>query len=172
MSLLLQSIANDEDHRRLRRIQAHAFSNKALIVHEDALKHYTSLFISRLREQTEQGCVVNLIHWLNLLTTDVIGELTFGESLGGLASSRVHPWLDSVFGTIKMSAFTRELGAWPACIKRFALLFVSKQKDEHMKVAMFGIEAAKRRMETITDKPDFMSHILKHNNGEQQCVYP
>ncbi|KAF2182923.1 isotrichodermin C-15 hydroxylase [Zopfia rhizophila CBS 207.26] len=166
------STANDADHRRLRRIQAHAFSEKALSLQEDYLRQYTSLFISRLREQTDKpgGGAINIARWLNFLTTDIIGELTFAESFGGLEKGQLHPWLESIFWTLKAFTFIRELNRWPSLVKRALFACIPKGMIKHQQASMaFGAEAAKRRMEMQTDRNDFMSYILKQE-GEKRMT--
>ncbi|CZR55374.1 uncharacterized protein PAC_05261 [Phialocephala subalpina] len=45
--------ANEADHRRLRRLQSHAFSEKALSAQEDIILSFTRQFIEQLRHRAE-----------------------------------------------------------------------------------------------------------------------
>jgi cytochrome P450 len=45
--------ANEEDHRRMRRLQAHAFSDRALSTQESILQDYVQQFIDGLKKEAE-----------------------------------------------------------------------------------------------------------------------
>ncbi|KAF4878119.1 Cytochrome P450 monooxygenase aclL [Colletotrichum siamense] len=168
------STAKDADHRRLRRIQAHAFSEKALSLQEGFLKQYTTMFTSRLHESISQpgGDIINITRWLNLLTTDIIGELTFAESFEGLSKNRLHPWLETVFLTLKAFTFIRELTRLPPIFMRITMACIPAKMLKHQRAAVaFGAKAAKRRIELGTERPDFMSYILRQT-GEQRMTEP
>ncbi|KAH8894276.1 isotrichodermin C-15 hydroxylase [Thozetella sp. PMI_491] len=164
------STADDANHRRLRRLQAHAFSEKALAMQESYLQQHTDQLISRLRHEAHQSKgVVDFVKWVNLLTTDLIGDLSFGESFGGLNSGKLHPWLEDLFTTLKTFTFIREILRLPSFIVNFAMACIPKEMLEHRKEAVsFGAEAAHRRIARGSDKPDFMSYILKHEGDESR----
>ncbi|OJJ66144.1 hypothetical protein ASPBRDRAFT_666479 [Aspergillus brasiliensis CBS 101740] len=167
------SSAGDADHRRLRRILGHAFSGRAVTLQEKYLRQYIALFIARLRQQTNQTLngrragVVNLTHWLNLLTTDIIGELTFGKAFGGLEDGELHPWLNQLFWVFKTSSFIREINRWSTLVTK-ALFYCTPRKvfQRQHAVTLFCQEARARRVQLGTGRPDFMSEMLE--NAENQ----
>ncbi|KAI0424468.1 isotrichodermin C-15 hydroxylase [Xylaria sp. FL1042] len=160
------STASDEDHRRLRRTQAHAFSEKAIMVQEQYLQQYTEQLMKCLRDQSSQNNgAVDLAKWVNFLTTDVIGDLSFGKSFRGLDTGKLHPWLDALFTTLKTFTFIREILRLPSPIINAALACIPQKMMDHQKEAVsFGAEAVRRRIAQETDRPDFMSYMIKHNN--------
>lgn len=100
--------------------------------------------------------------WVNFLTTDLIGDLSFGESFGGLDEGKPHPWLENIFTTLKTFTFMREIIRLPRPFVNAAMACIPKSMIKHRKEALsFGAEAAARRMALGTDRPYFMSHILK-----------
>jgi hypothetical protein len=106
--VILQLTANGEEHRRLRRLLAHAFSDRALRVQEACLQGYVDLFISQLRKTaaTDNG-VVNMVHWFNFTTFDIIGDLAFGDSFSLLKGGEWNRYLSSIFGLLEYNAFHR-----------------------------------------------------------------
>ena len=114
-----EALADDENHRRLRRISAPGFSEKSVALQEDYLERHTTLSISRVREESSREGKVDFVYWINALTTDIIGELAFGQSFGGLESGKTHPWLHAVFGGIKIGFLVGELPSW---MVKFAIL--------------------------------------------------
>ncbi|KAK4211983.1 cytochrome P450 [Rhypophila decipiens] len=76
--------ANDEHHRRHRRLLGFAFSEKALRGQEDLIQYYIYILIRKLAESASQYGQADLHQWINFVTFDLICELSFGESLGNL----------------------------------------------------------------------------------------
>ncbi|KAJ2984707.1 hypothetical protein NUW58_g5919 [Xylaria curta] len=129
---------------------------------------YIKKFIASLRKEARRNNqIVDISQWVNILATDVIGDLTFGESFGGLDSGLLHPWLQALFTTTKAYTFTREILRLPTPFIKAAMACIPKKMREHQEGALaFGAEAARRRLAQTTDRPDFMSYILRHNGDE------
>ncbi|KAI1487795.1 isotrichodermin C-15 hydroxylase [Biscogniauxia mediterranea] len=168
--------AGDEDHRRLRRITAPAFSDKAIAQQEEYLQQYTSAFVARLRALSSLSSssspphVVDVVHWLNLLTTDIIGELAFGENFGGLQNGAVHPWLRSVFASIKTITLVAELRRAFPWVAQLLLgpALRWRVRGAREQLVGFADEAVRRRlaMGADTQRPDLMSYMLPHRGRD------
>ena len=133
---------------------------------ESFLQKYTDQYISCLRRES-QRCkgVVDIVKWVNFLTTDLIGDLSFSESFGGLDTGALHPWLQSTFTTLKAFTFIREILLLPSWMTNAAMACIPKHMLEHQRSAVaFGAEAAQRRISRGSDQPDFLSYILKHSS--------
>lgn len=128
------------------------------------LQQYTDQLISSLCGECDKANgVVDIVKWVNFLTTDLIGDLSFGEPFGGLATGKLHPWLETLFTTLKTFAFMREILQFPSYMIYTAMACIPKDMIAHRREATsFGADAAKRRIARGSDKPDFMSYILKH----------
>ncbi|KAF4953939.1 hypothetical protein FSARC_12295 [Fusarium sarcochroum] len=156
--------ANNDDHRRMRRLLSHAFSEKALRSQEDIMDHYVSLFIRQLKDRSRQGSVVDIVRWFNFATFDLIGDLAFGQPFGCLESGGYHPWVSMIFEGVKALPFRQAMIrcglkplAWflvPAHLKR--------SSEEHAKLSR---ETVMKRLDSQnTSREDFMSYILRHND--------
>lgn len=73
--------ADDNGHRRMRRLQNPAFSDKALRAQERVLRGYTDLLIHKLHGLSldPEQKAVDLVAWYSFTTFDIIGDLAFGE---------------------------------------------------------------------------------------------
>lgn len=40
-------------------------------------------------------------HWMNAITFDITGDLTFGEPFGALSADANHPWIEHLFDGLK-----------------------------------------------------------------------
>jgi cytochrome P450 len=161
--LIVKSItANDEDHRRFRRLQSHAFSEKALSAQEGYLQQYVRTFISGLHDQinSENKGVVTISDWFNFTTFDLIGDLTFGHSFGCTESGKLHPWVAVTFDYIKAMEYNRISRIFPA-VAFIASLFVPKSlKETVVNHAAWSAERTQERLKIKTDRKDFMSYML------------
>lgn len=159
--------ANNEDHKRMRRLLSHAFSEKALRNQEDVMKRYTDLFIEKLTAKARDGSIIDIVRWFNFVTFDLIGDLAFGEPFGCLESGCYHPWVRMIFETVKISPFAKlaeRLG-----VASLAGLFVptelKRSFDEHFQLSK---QTVMRRLDTQnTEREDFMSYILRHNDTKK-----
>lgn len=161
--------ANDEDHRRHRRILGYAFSDKALRGQEPVVQQYIDLMIKKLTQRAVEYGMADLTQWLNFVTFDLIGDLSFGESLGNLERGEYHPWVSVLFESVKLMAFSQAIQRHPT-LGAFVMWFVPAKfkhaRLEHWRLA--NRMARKRLASGDAWRDDFMSHILAHNeDGEK-----
>jgi len=157
--------ANDEIHTRHRRLIAHAFSAKALEDQLPLIMSYVDLLIQRLRENAARP--QDMVAWYIWTTFDIISDLTFGESFGGLQDQRWHPWVETIVegleaaGTI--TAFGRYGLAW---VYRFLIPKAMLAKFDAL--FTYTKEKVASRMERGTQRPDFMSYVMRNDKDGQQ----
>lgn len=133
---------------------------------EPYIKYHIEKFVTRVKEQSlEHDGVVDFTEWVNYLVTDIIGDLAFGESFGGLDSGKLHPWLTSLFKKLKMFTLMKEIRQLSRFLVKFAKACIPRTSwiRDGKGALSFGAEATKRRMALNTDRRDLMSYILRHN---------
>jgi cytochrome P450 len=119
--------ADDAGHARYRRLLAHAFSDKALRSQEPLLLGYVDLLIKRLYKTGDGGNnQLDMVKWYNFTTFDLIGELSFGESFHGLDNSAYHPWVNTMFGGIKINSYFNAMKRFPGA-EKLLVPFVPKK---------------------------------------------
>ena len=105
--------------------------------------------------------------WYTFTTFDVIGDLSFGEPFGCLASSAAHPWVNSLHrllrGTFILVSIQR------VGLARFMRLLVPKsimaQRAAHFAYAHAAVGKRLDRGSRDDGHRDFVSHMLK--KGEE-----
>ncbi|TGO86082.1 hypothetical protein BPOR_0337g00070 [Botrytis porri] len=158
--------ADEENHRRFRRLQSHIFSDKALTSQEPLIQDYARQFISGLVKFSSLASdkSINIGQWYNFATFDLIGDLAFGEPFDCVKTGETNTWIDLIFQIFEINNFAKEARKYPI-LGAIALLFVPKDKinifAHHSQLAR---EKAFRRLDTPRDVPDFMSYIIKHND--------
>ncbi|RSM17484.1 hypothetical protein CDV31_003734 [Fusarium ambrosium] len=155
--------ANHEDHKRFRRLLSHAFSEKALRSQEGILNLYIDKFIKRLTQKAHDGAAIDIVSWYNFATFDLIGDLSFGEPFGCLDSGGYHPWVRLVFQHVKAIPYRQvaqylNMGSLIPYLTPKHLIKASKQ---HLELSR---ETAMKRVASTTDRADFISYILRHND--------
>ncbi|KAL2832738.1 cytochrome P450 [Aspergillus pseudoustus] len=82
-----------DEHRRIRRAYAPAFSKRALAEQEPLFQRYADALVTRGMET--QGNVANVSELFAHTFFDIIGHLNYGESLGVLEKGTNRSWADS-----------------------------------------------------------------------------
>jgi cytochrome P450 len=86
------SVGTDVDfHRRHRRLLSGPLSETSLKTVEPIVTRNIDLCVQKMAEEMDKRGAVDVFKWFLFLTTDVIGELTFGESFRMLEQGKV--WL-------------------------------------------------------------------------------
>ncbi|KAL8935078.1 MAG: hypothetical protein Q9211_004890 [Gyalolechia sp. 1 TL-2023] len=159
-----------EDHTRQRRVLSHAFSERALRAQEDILQRYTDLLVAKLHEVISRAEIasvtLDMSKWYNYTTFDTIGDLCYNDPFHSLENSADHPWVDAVFAGLKsrvISTAFHHFPPMPALVKYVMPHSISEKAKRHF---MFSREKIARRIETKTNRPDFMTYILGNNEGE------
>ncbi|KAI9717576.1 MAG: hypothetical protein M1828_007137 [Chrysothrix sp. TS-e1954] len=155
---------SEADHSRMRRLLAHAFSDKALREQEPLIKSYVDLLMQRLREQPRDR-YVNMVRWLSYTTFDIVAHLSFGESFHCLHENTYDPWVTATFDGMKfglMLGVTR----WFPPFEKVIQQFVPKSMQEaRVKNYQNTVEKVTRRIDSgDPENPDFMSYIMKYND--------
>ncbi|KAJ5720735.1 Cytochrome monooxygenase lcsI [Penicillium malachiteum] len=157
--------SNDEDHARGRGLLSHAFSEKSLREQEELIQSYADLLVSRLNEEmlTSRN-IFDLSRWYNYTTFDIIGDLAYGEPFDCLKNSEYHPWVSMVSRTSKGSALLRAASLYPwlaPVVKASLPQETMRLRREHMEL---NAQKAQRRLDRKTDRPDFMTAVLKNEH--------
>ena len=156
-------VSRQEDHRRIRRLLAHAFSDKALQEQESIIKSYVDLLITRLKQH--QGQIIDMCRWYNFTTFDLIGDLAFGDSFQCLATEALHPWVFMIFKMIKVVSIFRFFTEYPFLQPLLNILITKKQdQDRKDHLAFVRNKAMSRVRAGESQRKDFMTYILRHND--------
>jgi len=159
---------SDADHSRMRRLLAHAFSEKALREQEPLITSYIDLLIGKLHQQirSPNKGKVDIVRWYNYTTFDIIGDLAFGEPFDCLKNEEYHSWVAQIFQSVKFGAFLQATRRFPPLTKALGYVLPRSLKEQRMKhMANNKAKVDKRlKLGREVDRPDFISYILRHND--------
>jgi cytochrome P450 len=164
-------VANDDDHRRFRRLQSHAFSEKALLTQQDVINVHLDKFIRQLRNRAANSShlrtveghsgIVNVVRWLNCLMFDTIGDLAFGSSFNSLDAGGDR-YMDVIFSLIKAGNYLRAARRFVPFVQQLLTIFwIPKKLLEDQKFLRKVSDArVKERLEAGTERGDFSNCLF------------
>ncbi|KAL0257660.1 hypothetical protein SLS55_006823 [Diplodia seriata] len=175
----LQTEHDDAKHGQVRRIFANAFSHKALVEQEPLIRQYAEQLAS---EAVIEACTqppasptFDLVTLYNCTTFDIMGDLTFGEPLHLLQSSKLSPWVHAVFANIKaldLLRIGREYPLVAPLLRRFMIppsLFASQrlhlQNSKDRVARRLAANAARH-----DGRQDIWSLVLQRGDGDDGAV--
>ncbi|KAH7343128.1 cytochrome P450 [Pyrenochaeta sp. MPI-SDFR-AT-0127] len=163
----ITTVPSKEDHSRMRRSLAYAFSEKALRAQERFLTKYVNILIEQLRTKCSDG-PVDMVQWYNFTTFDAIGDLAFGESFDCLTTSALHPWVKIIFDSTKAIPYVQALNYYGLGSLRKYLIppKLARAIANNQTLVTAKIQ---RRLDKGVDKErgDFLSYLLRVEEGLQ-----
>ncbi|KAI4177418.1 MAG: hypothetical protein LQ343_000399 [Gyalolechia ehrenbergii] len=169
---VVATVTNTEVHTRQRRILGNAFSERALREQEDILQRYTDLLVTKLHEQIpspeKASVTIDISKWYNYTTFDTIGDLCYNDPFHSLENSADHPWVAAIFSGLKIGILTTAFDHFPPMSALVDRMMPQAIKDKSMRHFAWSQQKIARRIETKTNRPDFMTYILGNNEGEEK----
>ncbi|KAI1205728.1 cytochrome P450 [Annulohypoxylon truncatum] len=170
----VHSIVSERDvdeHGQMRRHLSHAFSDQSLREQEVLIAKTVDRFIEVVGERGSQSGGFNLGKGLEMMTFDIIGDLAFGETFGGVDSDRPHPWIDIAMGALRQGALADTFNRFPMASKLLTALFsskIAKLTEETRHNEDMAIELVNKRIVRHEDaRKDFMTRILEQRDPEK-----
>lgn len=158
--------ADDADHSRIRRLLSHAFSDKALREQEPLIQGHIDTLVTGLKRCMDSDGKADLSKWFNWMTFDIIGDLAFGEPFNCLKEATYQPWVKMLMNNLKAVVLTSVTMRFPP-FDRVLAKFIPKQvAQDRIDHYMMAKEKVDRRLDSNTDRPDFISHIVRHNGSK------
>ncbi|KAI0444175.1 putative cytochrome P450 monooxygenase [Xylaria telfairii] len=154
-------LVDPEKHRTLRKILSPAFSDRALHSQEALIDNYAMELIKALGKRG--GEPVDMARWYNYTTFDIIGHLAFAESFDCLSGSAYHPWVETIYSSVRLVAWKRMLGrVVPGLVSILQRIVIPSRLRRESK-SHWQMVAAKlaRRREKKLDYTDFAEHLLQ-----------
>lgn len=108
--------------------------------------------------------VLDIVPWFNYTTFDIFGDLAFGESFECLQNSKLHPWIETLFFSVKAATFVISARFYP--LVEFLLMkcipesIMEKQKDQYRYIS----DRVQSRFNWEVERPDLMEHVIKNND--------
>ncbi|KAJ4982512.1 averantin oxidoreductase [Stagonosporopsis vannaccii] len=162
--------APPKDHARMRKIFAPAFSDRALKQQEPLFVRYADLLIAKCREgmETDPGKKWDLVRMYNFTTFDIMGDLTFGESLHMLDRTDYDPWVSAIFDSIVMITCLSAMMDYPWLFSAFKWLMPSSVNKKQLEHFQHSVTRVTKRLDKgrNADGVDLWDLVLSQKEGK------
>ncbi|KAK8102596.1 hypothetical protein PG984_015742, partial [Apiospora sp. TS-2023a] len=159
-------IAGYEDHRRMRHTFAPAFSDRALKAQEPMFHKHVDIMLAKTRDLVMRGDPIDMNVMLNCATYDIMGDLTFGKSLGLLESIEYSHWLKTIMDSLKVIPIFQTIEAYPVLNLLYTCLrpsWIVKMQEDHFKYTSDLVDS---RLANGSTQPDIWNLVLNAEGSE------
>ncbi|KAH8670855.1 cytochrome P450 [Xylariales sp. PMI_506] len=161
-----------EKHAKMRKKLSVAFSTQSLRDQEDIIHKYVDLFIAQIGKSGNPGASPTLLKDIfEWLTFDIIGDLTFGESLGATAGGEAHFWssaMQDAFFIVGLTAFRKRVpGIIIPILWNMPKGFMENLK-KHEKMTE---QMVRKRLEigSSNNRRDFFGHLFDEQLSDEKA---
>ena len=111
---------------------------------------------------------VDMVELLQFTTFDIMGDLTFGQPLGLLASRAYTPWVAAVFASLRIIPLAQLIQHYPILDALFKLIepkAVKEMKYRHFRHSADRVDA---RLARGSEEPDIWNLVLKAEGSKNE----
>jgi cytochrome P450 len=101
-----------------------------------------------------------------------MADLTFGESLKLLETTKYVPWIDAIFNSIQAGVIFRSMRYWPLFYRSLRLAFGGRLREKRRIQSKFCADSVDRRLEKDPThlRPDLWSLVLRKKEDEAMTL--
>lgn len=162
--------ADGADHKRIRGTLIHAFSDKALREQAPLLEGHVTRLVARVRRElaagintTSKGKVLDLQALYGLAIFDMATDLSYGESVDGLAGLTTNPWIARFFQHTTYHT-VRNLMQWywplDAILDFFFLRLTRSARERNWKVTVARIDRRLAKGDLTGIRSDLITPVI------------
>lgn len=123
-----------------------------------------------MKEDAKANRPSHMVTYLNWITFDIIGDLSFAQSFDALKTRNTHPWIARFIGGIKFGAILSELASIPALqVLLLILVIPMRLKGRNKMMSGYCREKIDKRIAMgKLDRPDFLGKVLAQNEKNDE----
>ena len=160
------TMASDDDAVPIRRAMNPAFSPKALLEQEPMLQVHVSRLIAQLAKTSNEKGSVDMQKWFTCSMFDINSDFAFGEDLGCVKTGTYHEWVQFVIDYFYAATLLHQCCKFWPLNRLLSFLIPPSVRDAKRRHDKASLQRVRRRINTPTDRPDFMFHFLHHAEKE------
>lgn len=159
---------DEEVHSRMRRCFAHSFSEKSLKDQSPLIEKYVDGFIAALNSRC--GQVVDMKKWLDYVSFDIAGDLSFGESFGNVENERAHLWVEIANGFGKGLVLISTINLYPPLGRLLHYILPKQVLQKQLEHRSMSAARVQQRLCLQTDRADFVTPAKKYSDAKDSLT--
>ncbi|KAH6603938.1 Cytochrome P450 [Trichoderma cornu-damae] len=167
---VLFALTDVEERQRLRRLLGSSISASALKPLIPLVVSRIDLYIQRIKEEMEIRGAADIFKWNLFLATDVVGELSFGESFRTLELGEKNQYVHVIENIGPLGALRYTLPTLTSLAFTMRLPFIRKVAEASQHMRRYGEECLGRYYRLASSDPDRVKNSLfkKLFNAEER----
>ncbi|OAQ70277.1 cytochrome P450 [Pochonia chlamydosporia 170] len=166
------STTDVDDHRRIRRLMAAQMSESSLKWLIPTVTSRVELAIQRMKEELQTRDLVDVFKWGLFMSTDVIGELAFGESFRMLENGEKNQYIRDLEGLSSVGAVRVSFPTLIALAQKYPLPVFKKTMQQARRMIDYSIQSLERYKTYVEANPEmaqqtFFTKMFKANEDEK-----
>lgn len=161
-------------HARIKRQLNHGFSDRALQAQEKLFQGHVDLLIHRIRETISGSGSdgagkkdLNMFQWYAWATSDIMGDLAFGESFHCLENGQDHRWISILikqfYAVVTITCL--RFFTVPQALMRWHM--PAKLLERPREIHRYAVEKMARRRSRDVERPDFVYYLEREKKKDQ-----
>ncbi|KAK6355454.1 hypothetical protein TWF696_004551 [Orbilia brochopaga] len=105
------ALIHNDAHKYRRKAYGNAFSNSNLAMLEPVVRKHVRTCVGKIKRDLDNGGVVDVMQWIHLMATDVIGEVSYGKNFGMLEREKDSPFVQDLMAIMMVGGIRAEFPA-------------------------------------------------------------
>ncbi|KAI1324964.1 cytochrome P450 ClCP1 [Xylariaceae sp. FL0255] len=153
-----------DGHARIKRQLNHGFSDRALQAQEAMFQGHVDLLINRVRQAISSGeNNLDMNKWYTWATSDIMGDLTFGESFGCLEDTKDHRYISILIKQFQAVVTLTSLRFFSVPRKLLSWYIPERILELPREIHSYAVEKVDKRLALEKDRPDFLHYLQRQN---------
>lgn len=157
------STLNVDVHRRFRRLLANPMSETSLKSMTERVHDRVSLTMDKMQEEKDQRGATDVFKWWLFMATDIIGELTFGDSFRMLELGESNDYATTIQSTSSLGAIRSTFPLLVRWAGFFPIKTLNKAREDGFKLVKYADESIRRYHGLLGKQPDLVKQTLFTN---------
>jgi cytochrome P450 len=123
-----------------------------------------------MRDDAREGRPSDMVSYLNWITFDIVGDLSFAQSFDALKTKTTHPWIAGFFKNLRIGVILQEFAGIPILRPLLLLIVLPLRMGARRKFleGYCGEQITKRIEMGTLDRPDFLGKVLTQNEKHDE----
>ncbi|KAF3927968.1 hypothetical protein ABW20_dc0109482 [Dactylellina cionopaga] len=102
------ALIHNDEHRHRRKAYGNAFSNTNIAKLEPVVRKHVNTCVEKIKREVDAGGRPNILQWVQFMSTDVIGDVSYGRDFGMLEKETTNPIIQDLMAIMMIGGVRAE----------------------------------------------------------------